>query len=322
MAVLDAAIDVGFDGAARLPARRVMFAIPPPLPRRPAAESAGRRSHPWLAVSLLAHIVAVFVFVCLGRTGVPDGVPETSYEMIFAASADPGAVGARSAGAPFDSVVPSVPDTDRMPVPPIPTPLMPETVWKPAPAAATQPPVTAARPVETAPDAPAPSNLSAGRAGPGEVGTHAGAAATTSPPPARRLAVSRAPSGTPSRDRVSEPARTQSAAVARGAEAGGADARLLPIIPPTPLSGMETNHAPNYPAGALRRGEQGSVLLRVTVSTEGRPLEVSLARSSGHQALDEAALSALHHWRFNPATRGGLPVLAVAEVPVRFRLDN
>jgi protein TonB len=85
---------------------------------------------------------------------------------------------------------------------------------------------------------------------------------------------------------------------------------------------METNRPPIYPQSALRRGDQGSVMLRVNVSAKGTPTEVDLAGTSGHPSLDDAAITAVRQWRFNPATQAGAPVAAVAEVPVRFRLEN
>jgi protein TonB len=85
---------------------------------------------------------------------------------------------------------------------------------------------------------------------------------------------------------------------------------------------METNQAPVYPQSALRRGEQGNVMLRVSVSADGAPLAVDLAATSGHASLDNAAEAAVRRWRFNPATRGGIPVAAMADVPIRFRLAN
>jgi protein TonB len=95
-----------------------------------------------------------------------------------------------------------------------------------------------------------------------------------------------------------------------------------PIIPPRPVAGMETNRAPAYPEIARRRGEQGNVMLRVNVSADGAPLAVDLAATSGYPSLDAAAQSAVRQWRFVPATQGGISIAAVAEIPVRFRLDN
>ncbi len=95
-----------------------------------------------------------------------------------------------------------------------------------------------------------------------------------------------------------------------------------PIVPPRPVAGMETNRPPSYPEAARRRGEQGRVTLRVSVSAEGAPREVDVLTTSGHPILDSAALAAVRHWRFAPATRTGRPVAAIADVPIRFRLEN
>ena len=63
-------------------------------------------------------------------------------------------------------------------------------------------------------------------------------------------------------------------------------------------------------------------MLRVNVSAEGLPVVVTVAESSGYASLDSAALAAVQQCRFVPASRGGTPVPAVAEVPVRFRLTD
>jgi protein TonB len=95
-----------------------------------------------------------------------------------------------------------------------------------------------------------------------------------------------------------------------------------PVIAPRPLAGMESDQPPRYPEAARRRGEQGRVMLRVSVSTDGLPTDVEIARSSGHHTLDEAAVSAVKRWRFVPASQGGRPVAGVADVPVRFQLRD
>ena len=80
---------------------------------------------------------------------------------------------------------------------------------------------------------------------------------------------------------------------------------------------------PSYPIIALRRGQEGTVLLRVEVATDGRPRTVAVERSSGHRALDDAARrQVLTKWRFVPAMRNGRAIEAVGLVPVRFSLDR
>jgi protein TonB len=95
-----------------------------------------------------------------------------------------------------------------------------------------------------------------------------------------------------------------------------------PLVPPRPVAGLDDNRQPDYPESARSRGEQGRVLLRVEVSTHGRPLAVTVAQSSGYALLDDAATAAVRRWRFVAATRGGSPVVAAAEVPIRFALVN
>lgn len=95
-----------------------------------------------------------------------------------------------------------------------------------------------------------------------------------------------------------------------------------PLIPARPVAGMESGRPPGYPESARRRGEQGRVVLRVDVSADGLPVDVTVAEGSGFPSLDAAALGAVRQWRFVPATRGGTPIAATAQVPIRFRLAN
>ncbi|CAA9892452.1 Outer membrane transport energization protein TonB [Candidatus Methylobacter favarea] len=82
------------------------------------------------------------------------------------------------------------------------------------------------------------------------------------------------------------------------------------------------NPKPNYPAIARNRGWEGKVLLKVTVSADGHSDEVTLHRSSGHEALDESAIAAVKKWRFIPARRGETEVASSVIVPINFTLNN
>jgi protein TonB len=82
------------------------------------------------------------------------------------------------------------------------------------------------------------------------------------------------------------------------------------------------NPSPEYPLEARRHHQEGTVMVSVTVDPNGRPSAVELSRTSGFPALDEAALSAVHTWHFEPATDGGVPVVGKVVVPVRFVLGN
>lgn len=72
--------------------------------------------------------------------------------------------------------------------------------------------------------------------------------------------------------------------------------------------------APRYPVLSRRRGEEGKVILLVTVR-KGQVKETLKETSSGYERLDEAAIRAVKAWQF----RGDLDGLF--RVPVVFRLD-
>jgi protein TonB len=81
--------------------------------------------------------------------------------------------------------------------------------------------------------------------------------------------------------------------------------------------------APAYPAAARRMQMEGTVTLRVLVDTDGNPLDVIVATTSGHPELDRAArLQVLARWRFQPAQRDGHQVQAWALIPITFNLTR
>jgi bla regulator protein BlaR1 len=71
---------------------------------------------------------------------------------------------------------------------------------------------------------------------------------------------------------------------------------------------------PKYPEGAT----QGTTYVRVLVGEDGGIRASAVAVSSGDARLDEAALSAVQGWSFNPAHRNGEAMLQMVLVPVHF----
>ena len=77
------------------------------------------------------------------------------------------------------------------------------------------------------------------------------------------------------------------------------------------------------PSGSLtpqvvREALQGRVVLRMLVLADGTVGRVEVASSSGHPALDDAAVASAWTWIFAPATRDGQPIHAWVLIPVRF----
>jgi protein TonB len=71
-----------------------------------------------------------------------------------------------------------------------------------------------------------------------------------------------------------------------------------------------------------RLGEQGTVMLRVLVSEQGRPERVEIVQSSGSARLDEAARLAVQRAQFKPYSEGGAPAAMYATVPVTFEAER
>lgn len=80
------------------------------------------------------------------------------------------------------------------------------------------------------------------------------------------------------------------------------------------------NPPPRYPRAALLKEIQGSLLLLAEVDTEGQPLQVRVAESSGYSILDEAALEAVRKWQFIPARIGTVAVRSQVRIPVQFKI--
>jgi protein TonB len=70
------------------------------------------------------------------------------------------------------------------------------------------------------------------------------------------------------------------------------------------------------------RGHAGTVTITARITPDGRVIEARVRETSGHPALDTAALEAIRRWRFEPALRDGVPVFATATLPVTFTLER
>jgi protein TonB len=76
----------------------------------------------------------------------------------------------------------------------------------------------------------------------------------------------------------------------------------------------------SYPERARRRNQEGTVVIHALIGTDGKPIEVSVAQSSGHRLLDEAAEEAIADCAFVPQKVGGRAVKAIVEIPIPFKL--
>jgi protein TonB len=93
-----------------------------------------------------------------------------------------------------------------------------------------------------------------------------------------------------------------------------------PITPASANAGYLHNPAPEYPSLAMRRGWEGTVLLRVHVLASGKPGEIQIQKSSGRDQLDNAAKDAVKRWSFVPAKQGNDPIDGWVSVPIDFKI--
>jgi TonB family protein len=77
---------------------------------------------------------------------------------------------------------------------------------------------------------------------------------------------------------------------------------------------------PKYTNEALFHKLQGTVVLELVVTSEGRPAQIHVIRSLG-DGLDEEAVAALGQWRFEPGRLAGTPVDVSVTVMLDFRIQ-
>lgn len=111
-----------------------------------------------------------------------------------------------------------------------------------------------------------------------------------------------------------------SACGGNGTDGGGADAsRAEPRDHPPVLINPEP--PVEYPPDLYARQIEADVILRLFVDADGviAPESTKVAESSGHPALDSAALAGVPRFRFAPALRRGKPTATAFLQPVHFR---
>jgi TonB family protein len=76
---------------------------------------------------------------------------------------------------------------------------------------------------------------------------------------------------------------------------------------------------PDYSEQAKKSRYEGIVLLRLVIDENGLPRDIRVVQSLG-LGLDEKAMEAVRHWRFQPGIKDGRAVSVDANVEVSFRL--
>jgi periplasmic protein TonB len=105
-------------------------------------------------------------------------------------------------------------------------------------------------------------------------------------------------------------------------------APVVPDAPPAPKAEpvktmarlMRGCRLPQYPKRSEEKGEEGTVVFRFLVGTDGRVQTAQLVRSSGFERLDDAAKEAFMKCTFTPGMVDGVPQPSWVKQPFTWRL--
>jgi TonB family protein len=97
----------------------------------------------------------------------------------------------------------------------------------------------------------------------------------------------------------------------------GNSASVPGVIPPKILQST----SPMYTPDAIRAHVEGTVTLEGTVDIQGKVSGLHVIKSL-RQDLDRNAIDAVLRWKFSPAVRNGLPVEAVMQIEVDFKIPR
>jgi protein TonB len=178
---------------------------------------------------------------------------------------------------------------------------------EPPPAAAAPPQPEASPP---SPPPPAPADAAVAEPSP-------------PPPPPPKPQPAQQPSAPQPR---ASPPPVQHALQAPEINLGGTDSETNAIVSgdrvvPASVDAAYHNKEPVYPPEAVRRAEQGAVLLVIHVSPDGLADGVDVLQGSGYVLLDQAARDAVERWRFLPAVKDGQPMPFDMKLRVVFHLN-
>ena len=90
------------------------------------------------------------------------------------------------------------------------------------------------------------------------------------------------------------------------------------IVPPKELRRPSVH----YPPASQDDGDEGTVTLLLAVQTDGSISDIRIARSSGYQRLDAAAVRSLRQAKFQPATCHGKPIAMRVHYSFTFELTD
>jgi protein TonB len=81
-----------------------------------------------------------------------------------------------------------------------------------------------------------------------------------------------------------------------------------------------TSVRPVYPGKAQKSAIEGSVDLEFTIAENGAVRDITVRAADPPGVFEQAAISALSQWRYQPVVRGAGPIVQRAHIRIRFAL--
>lgn len=131
-----------------------------------------------------------------------------------------------------------------------------------------------------------------------------------------------APIDTRPSDIFEEPAGT---VIGSGTGTGTGTAEPPPLPPPPFVAASISSSSslqPPYPPEEANAGREGVVTVRVHIGADGRVTAVEQVDATSPAFFRAAQRWAIGHWRFHPATRGGVPEDSWKVMRLRFELNE
>lgn len=94
------------------------------------------------------------------------------------------------------------------------------------------------------------------------------------------------------------------------------------LVPPVIDPHFAGSFQPDYPAGEIRQGRDGVVIVRVLIGVDGRVKALEPVSATSEDFLAATRRRALDHWRFKPATRDGVAYEEWKQMRVTFTLKD
>lgn len=120
-----------------------------------------------------------------------------------------------------------------------------------------------------------------------------------------------------------QPAPAPIAAPVAAAPVAAAPVAAAPASVQLPSSDADylQNPKPPFPPISRRLNEQGKTVVRVLIGPDGQPQRAEIAKSSGFERLDQAALTTVMRWRYVPGKRGSVAEAMWFNVPINWVLE-